>query len=188
MNILQHLSIEDFKITRLGTNDVLVNVLPGLSLIMFYSNSCQHCTDIMPAFKKLPSRFPSCTFGIVNISRNMGLAESSKRTTTPIQYVPFVLLYNDGIPVAKISTENTTEDMLVKFIASVIEKQQITQSFTRGNQRYMSDANRGANHGTNHTPQESKEEPSQYIPEYLKDIGVPVCSGGVCYLEFARAY
>ena len=171
MNVLQHLTTEDFKITKIGTHNVLCNVLPGLSLIMFYSNSCHFCIELMPMFKKIPSRFPGCTFGIVNVSRNMGMINSAKQTTTSIEYVPLIILYNGGLPIAKYNSEECTESTILQFISSVIQKQQLTQRFVQQPRNV-----------------ENKEDVSQYIPEFLKDIGIPVCTGKVCYLEYGNAY
>lgn len=98
MSGLLYLGAEDFTIAKGIKGPVLCTSIRGFSLILFYSEKCVHSRKLLPIFKKLPANVGSCQFGMINIERNMLCIEMSKRTISPVTYVPTIILYVAGRP------------------------------------------------------------------------------------------
>lgn len=165
MNGLLFLSSEDFKIQNGTKGKILCNNVAGFSLILFYSTRCEHCQTLLPVFKSLPGTIMNCYFGMINVNNNKECIQMSKVTIAPIQYVPYIILYYDGIPYMVYNGPRTAEDIR-NFIMDVTENVQKRQKFAK-------------------KPPEKEE--SKGIPAYT--VGHPVCGNdNVCYLDFAEAY
>ena len=119
------LETDDFQLTQIednGERKVIMNTqIPGLSLLLFYSPVCVHSSKIFPIFKKLPSMINGCQFGLINISMNRDLIKMSNSSITPIQYVPFIILYLHGQPYM-IYDGPRTENDIREFVISVANK------------------------------------------------------------------
>ncbi len=163
---LLYLTTQDFHQKKTQDNRiVLCTSIKDLSLILFYSNSCQYCPAFVEVFKQLPGTIP-CQFGIINVSANKQVPLMSKGTTSVINVVPFVLLYIDGIPFQLYSGRPVAQE-IINFIVQVSNNINNKQAFLKKKQ--------GAN-----TISTAKK-----IPEYC--IGQPICGGKdqmVCYLNF----
>ncbi len=92
---------EDFgSVKTVDGNTIIANKIPGYSLVLFYSPSCELCSKVaLPIFKQLPMEMSGCQFGAVNISANKKLIEASAGTGLPLKYVPFIVFYNQGKPI-----------------------------------------------------------------------------------------
>lgn len=101
MNSLQFLTSEAFNAVRLQNNAVVLsNTIPGLSAVLFYSPNCPYSQNLVPQFMQLPAHMTNvCVFGIVNISQNKRLITLSQTTQTPIEFVPLIIIYHNGIPI-----------------------------------------------------------------------------------------
>lgn len=99
MSVFYHDS-KDFYLSRKSPDQVpkLCNKLKGLSLIYFHSNNCSHCDAFDPIFQELPKKIGGCLFGCINVSNYNNIVKASKNTTTPIEYVPYIILYVKGVP------------------------------------------------------------------------------------------
>lgn len=173
MSGLLFLTKDDFNIQRGINGDVLCIDVKDFCLLLFYAKTCVHCQNIIPVFKQLPGTIGGCQFGTVNIGVNKQLIDVSKNTTTPIKYVPLILLYYNGKPVMSFKSHNqiVTENELRKFIIDVSKSLQQKQSFQQPQ------------------TQQSQQPPQQQsqIPQYT--IGIPLQGvGNVCYLDFVEAY
>jgi thioredoxin-like negative regulator of GroEL len=135
----------------------------GFCLVLFYSTHCKFCKNAIDVFKQLPKNIQGCSFGMINLSTNAKTHIMSKSSTNEIQYVPFIILYKDGIP-----RYQYKDELEITSIANFIV--------------YV--AGREKNSFTEETVVEQKEE--KVIPAYT--IGKPVCDDNVCYMSFDGAY
>jgi hypothetical protein len=157
MNSLLNLTQRDILPAQTKKGLELTTRLKGNCLILYYTNECRFCKPLLEVFRVLSrSKLPS-NFGIINLTNNMNIVALSKRTSKPIEYVPLMIFYVDGMPLMEYNGEKDIES-ISKFIV------QITTT-DRGKQ------------GQFVTPQKSN------IPAYT--IGNPKnCNDEVCYLSF----
>ena len=92
------LTNNEFTLKEINKSKVLTNPIPGFSLVLFYSTECTHCKTLIPIFRKLPGTIGGCQFGVINISKNKDTIKNSMDSTTPLKYVPLIILYHDGSP------------------------------------------------------------------------------------------
>lgn len=168
MNSLLFLSEQDFSIQQGKKGRILCNNLPGVSLVLFFSKQCPHCTDVFPVFAALPHAIPGCQFAILNISMFPGVAQKAQQTIAPITHVPFIILYVNGRPFMKYNGQKSYED-ISNFVNEVLQRIQSTRNFSSNQSQIRVEDND--------------------IPEYAS--GIPfnmVCEGETCYLTFNEAY
>ncbi|MCH9716131.1 MAG: thioredoxin family protein [Gammaproteobacteria bacterium] len=166
MSGLLFLNSDDFNVQAGTKGRILCNPIPGFSLVLFYSNQCQHCKTLIPIFKSLPGSMGGCQFGLINVGSNMDVVRKSKGTVTEIKYVPLVILYVNGKPFMRYAGKHKKDD-LMKFIVQMSKRVQTKTTFAN-------DKN-------------VKEDPRGGIPAYT--IGHPLIGeDDVCYLEFEKAY
>jgi thioredoxin-like negative regulator of GroEL len=165
-NNLLFLNEKNFSLQEGKKGNVLCCNTRGVTLILFYSKSCPHCSEVLPTFQTLPKVMPNCQFGMLNISNNMKVAQMSSESICPIEYVPFIILYINGRPFMKYTGPKTLED-IANFLNDVLSRLNTKKNFN-----VLKIDN-----------QESE------IPPY--SVGVPfnlVCEGEQCYLNFSEAY
>lgn len=181
MSGLLFLTSEDFSVQRGSKGNILCHQIPGFSLILFYSTHCEHCHDLIPMFKKMPGTIGGCQFGMVNVGTNRTCVEQSQKTIAPITYVPYIVLYINGKPFM-VYKGPYNEEEIRRFILDVANNVQKKQQFSQGQNRPKPRQNVGQQSGNiaSNTPQQPA------IPEYT--VGIPVCDGNVCYLDFVQAY
>lgn len=168
MNSLAFLSEQDFSIQQGKKGRILCNNISGVSLVLFFSKQCPHCTDVFPVFAALPQGIPGCKFAILNISMFPGVAQQARQTIAPITHVPFIILYVNGRPFMKYNGKKTYND-IANFVTEVLSRIQSKRNFS------------------SNSPQINVEDND--IPEY--STGIPfnmVCEGETCYLTFGEAY
>lgn len=169
MSSLLYLSDNDFHIQKGQKGAILCNSIKGFSLVMYFSTRCQHCHHLIPLYKQLPGTIGGCQFALVNISNSMQIIQMAKQTIVPIKYVPCIILYYNGIPLAEYKGDKTQQgflDNIRQFIVNIATQVQKRQQFAN------EERSRGGN----------KKIGAEY--DYLKGIGVPVCDGDKCYLAF----
>ena len=112
MSNLLHLTTDDFFIAKGAKGQILCSEVQGLCLVLFHAEngSCHHCDEAIPEFKKVARTIPSVKFGLTNLSRNPGLIEMSSKTVAPFEYVPYIILYYDGKPLARYEGERSSND------------------------------------------------------------------------------
>jgi len=165
MSGLLFLSSDDFYTTKGTKGDILCNTISGFSLVLFYSTQCHWCKKLIPIFKSLPGTIGGCQFGIINVSVNKQIVAMSKKTITPIKYVPYIVLFINGKPFMLYQGPYDANE-LRKFIFEVSQKVNNKQQFSKD---------------------KVKEKITGKIPAYT--IGKPLCGeDGVCYLDFNEAY
>jgi hypothetical protein len=167
MNSLIFLTEEDFSIQQGKKGYIMCNNIPGVSLVLFFGNRCDHCPPVKDAFNYLPRAVQGCQFALVNLSTNVNIAYMSKKTIAPIEHVPFIILYVNGRPFMKYNGDKTVQ-ALANFVIEVLSRLQSKKNFTNNTKVEHGDAD---------------------IPEYAS--GIPfnmVCEGEQCYLTFSEAY
>lgn len=167
MSSLIFLSSDDFIVQQGERGPIMCTDMTGISIILFYSNQCVYCQQMIPMYKRLPGMINGCHFAMVNLSVNSRVVQMAKTTIAPIQYVPMIVLYVNGKPFMKYNGPNNAES-ICQF---VIEASKMVQS----SNMFSSQSNAKVKHH------------SKSIPLYT--IGVPVCSeDGECYMEYDMAY
>ena len=166
MSGLLFLSSDDFILSKGMKGNILTTSIPGFSLVLFYSIQCQHCQNLIPIFKKLPSVLGGCQFGLCNINNNRKLIALSSDTIAPITYVPYVILYINGRPFMKYQGPHELNE-IKRFVVEIADKIQRKQKFTQ--------------------EQDIKENVRGKIPAFT--IGVPLFGDDdEAYFEFSEAY
>lgn len=174
LNPLLYLDQNDFSFMPPQTQNepgLLVNNVRGLCLVFFTSIHCAWCQTLMPSFKFLPSKINGCQFGVVNINvnnnTNTRLLEMSKYSNTPINHVPFLVLYYDGMPYdiyqGKANDPNIVQN-IIQFIITSAEQIQIRRN------QHQKQGKKG------------KLKFDKNLQAVLK------CDDEVCYLEVSEAY
>jgi hypothetical protein len=171
MSGLLFLKSDDFFKGNGSNGEVLCTNIPSYSLILFYSPKCEHCTDMLPIFKRdLPGSINGCQFGIINVTSPIGsgVISMAKGTISPIEYVPTIFLYVNGRPVMRYNGPRSAET-IISFIMDFSKRNNITQ---------QNNNNRNNNSNNNNGDQKNS---GKAIPNY--SLGNPLCGkDGVCYL------
>lgn len=159
-NGLLYLSSSDFRVVKRETGDIMRHEIPGFSLILFYSTQCPHCENFITIFKRLPGSIKGCHIGMLNVSTNKQCVYNSRETIAPIDYVPFIILYYNGIPTTIYSGPPNPPDIgqFVVEMSRQIQSEQPPPNLQKG----------------------------RTIPAFT--IGVPLCGDNVCYLDYGDAY
>jgi hypothetical protein len=115
MNSLLNLTSRDIVPRQTKKGIALTTRIKGNCLILYYTNECNFCKPILENFRYLVRGRLPCTFGIMNLTNNMDVVALSKRTQNPIEYVPLVVFYVDGMPLLEYTGEKDI-DSITKFI------------------------------------------------------------------------
>ena len=170
-----YLRYSDFYINHAG--NLCVNQ-KGYSFVMFVSNACSYCSEIAPSFLRLSQIIKGCVFGTINVDQDSRkIVEISNRSRTPLEYVPYLVLYANGVPMAQYHSDESNPD-------SNFEKMRI----------FLLSQTQRSNEQPNSTGsgQQQQQQSSEYvIPAY--SIAIPHNAGTkrskrVCYLGYEHAY
>ena len=118
---LYYLQSDDFLVRTSSKGTTLCNNIEGFSLVLFYSNKCEHSQALLPIFKKLPNNVNQCIFGLINVTLNKEVVKMSKGTLAEIKYVPLILLFIDGKPYMRYDGEPVLEE-LVNFVIAISQQ------------------------------------------------------------------
>ena len=172
-----YLSPSDFYVNR--SSELSVNT-PGMVFVLFTSSQCPFCNDIQPVFMQLSKYIQGCTFALMNVEmQQQRIRHMSARTTSPINYVPFLVFYKDGRPVSQyVPDENKPQLNFIKMKEFLLQQ---------GKQAHaVSLSSRPCANPTTKAKVQNNQSGTP-IPEY--SIGKPVCSKQrVCYLGYDKAY
>ena len=171
---LTHLTCEAYSIKmstlflngadfQLDSDNLVCPKARGLLILLFYSTSCPHCGPARQHFNGVASQFMqgNCKFGMMNITQNPRVTQMARASKTPIKYVPYVMAFFNGRPLAICSTACTAQN-LIQFV------------------RRCFDSLKGQVDAFGSAKKEDE------IPAYA--MGRPVCEDGVCYLTYDDAY
>lgn len=94
---------EDFELVESGKVTHLIHTVGcKYSIVMFYTDECDQCKVIKPILLGFVGN-PTIQICVVNVydPDSVNLIEQSQKTTTPLQHVPFIVFYINGIPFKK---------------------------------------------------------------------------------------
>ena len=155
MSGLLFLTTDDFTLIEDNKNNqILINNIPGFSLILFYSLQCEYCKTLIPIMKQLPGTINGCHFGQINIGKNKDVIRMSNMSITPLKYVPYLILYYNKKPYMRYDGPHDIEE-IQNFVLEVANSIQRQVDNTDESQ---------------FTPE---EEASYVIPDYCIAIGNP---------------
>jgi len=84
-----------------GSKSTLKLRMGGAVLVMFTMPKCRGCNTFKPKFFEIASTHPRINFALCDLSNVKNLVPKSRASTTPLQSVPTLLIYAEGIPRAK---------------------------------------------------------------------------------------
>lgn len=148
------------------TNE-LCHIVRGFSFVLFTSKQCVFCKDIEPVFRNLSNHIDGCTFIEMDVDQQrQKIRTIAAGSTTPINYVPYLLFYINGRPTARYVPEEQAPQLNFEQMKQFL----ITQSKSKGNVN--------STRSTLYSPA---------IPKY--SLGKPICTNkNVCYLGYDHAY
>ena len=111
---MNNLTDTDFNVQTGENGQLLCCNLPGSSVVLFYLNECQHCSHVLPIFENLSEKIQNCQFALLEVSQHDMLMRS-QNTINRIRYVPYIVAYVDGRPIASYEGKNT-EEQIEQFI------------------------------------------------------------------------
>lgn len=91
---------EDFELVESGKVTHLVHTVESkFSIVMFYTNECDQCRVIKPILLSFVGN-PTIQICMVDVydPDSTNLIQMSQKTTTPLQHVPFIVFYVNGVP------------------------------------------------------------------------------------------
>jgi thiol-disulfide isomerase/thioredoxin len=159
--MLTYLTPNDYFITQ---QNELANKIPGFSFIFFSSSGCKFCKDVMPSFLRLSQILQGCVFGIMNVDQEeQKIVSMSASTKNKLEFVPYVLLYVNGKPLAPYMPDEDNPDANFEKMKTFLIAQ--TTSLNSG---------------------DKPTAKSAQIPPYAG--GIPGNLKRVCYFSYDRAY
>lgn len=192
MSGILYLNADDFIIKKGEKGSILcLNYdVQGLSLVLFYSNDCPHCTKLLSRYKQLPLSINGCQFTMININKpdNRRIVQLSNNTIVPITYVPDIILYVDGFPYIRYDGNHEIQH-IKNFILDIYQQLQKTEFLETNKSTQQQQSSQHANIQKQNKSQNKENNKKEIIPAYT--IGKPKCSGerdDVCYLSFNKAY
>ena len=118
-----------FVLQRVGEKLTLCTKLPGISMILFWTKDCEFCGELKDIIKELPNRVPNMKFATCNIGISARGSDGnivdkpvhrmSIGSTTPINHVPFIIVYINNKPYKIYDGERSMAHVL-KFISGVL--------------------------------------------------------------------
>jgi thioredoxin-like negative regulator of GroEL len=128
MSGLLFLTSDDFSLIESDKGNIMkLNGVNGFSLILFYSTKCDHCSNIIPIFKRLPSILGGCNFGMINVNNNKECIMMSRKSITNINVVPYIILYVNENPYIRYEgsyTEKEISNFIIKISSEIKNNQE----------------------------------------------------------------
>ena len=214
MSGILFLGSNDFTIRQAEKGKLLclANDSKGMTLVLFYSNQCSYCDNLIKKFKQLPHIVNGCQFAMINVSHHADIPERSKDTVAAITYVPDLILHVNGMPYIRYDGEHEIEP-IQDFIVGIYKKiqqinfhppqqqpqqqqqnmmmQQQQQQQQQPPQQMMMQQHQQPHQQQQMMMQQQQQQqaPQNSIPAYT--TGKPICGNRgdrVCYLNFNSAY
>jgi glutaredoxin len=100
-----------------------------LTVVLFYKNeeNRKYSDEFKRVFAEIEETGFECKFGVINIDEHSEAAEMASQTKTPINYVPYVVIYAQGRPYMSYGGKIDSIE-LVKLITYVQLMQTVTAS------------------------------------------------------------
>lgn len=108
---VHQLSSQNFSLSGRGQKQFLNINLQGAVLCFFKMDSCPSCKGFEPIFLRLASEEPKINYAIINLSSSRDVVSLSRKSTTQITAVPFLLLFVNGGPHAKYNGKKSIQPL-----------------------------------------------------------------------------
>mgnify|MGYP003339191508 CR=1 FL=1 len=111
MSGVSQLTVDNFMLVDGKKSKILCTEIPGISFVLFHADGCTNCENIIPYFKQLArsDMLTGCKFLSCNLARNPMLIKMSNKTSVPFEYVPYMMLYYDGTPIARYDPDEDSD-------------------------------------------------------------------------------
>jgi len=169
MNNILYCEDKDFYLAKGQSGKILLcnsKYKEGIFFVFFFSTKCENCHEGMDVFTNLVRRFPpEIKFGAININDFPTIISKSSQSCTPLEYVPYFVLYFRGKHFLRYDGEMVMADM-INFLTNAIKRIDEKKEFIKPH---------------------IKEE--LVVPEYAG--GVPyniVCNKNKCYIKYVDVY
>lgn len=119
----------NFNIIKTPKGDLVEYVDKELTVILFYKNeeNSKFSDEFKRVFAEIEETEFECKFGTINVDEYPEQLELASKTKTPINYVPYVVVYAQGRPYMSYSGKIDSVE-LVKLITYVQLMQTVTAS------------------------------------------------------------
>ncbi|MGL4817685.1 MAG: thioredoxin family protein [Enterobacter sp.] len=102
---------------------------PGFLFIFFTSPSCQYCDNLKPFFNKMSTMVRGINFAYMDVEQNnYKIIRMTQYTLNEITYVPLLIMYLNGEPIAQYFPEEDNPQLntqkMTDFISSFFERKQ----------------------------------------------------------------
>ena len=94
---IQNIRDNDFIVDH-ENNKMNLDIDTPLALVLFYAPECPYSQVMLPLFNDLVSAIVGCRFFKVNVCSETQLVDRSSDTQFPLEYVPTMILYKNGVP------------------------------------------------------------------------------------------
>lgn len=169
MNNIVYCEDKDFYLAKGQTGKILLcnnRFKDDIFFVFFFSTKCTSCESGMDAFTQLFRKFPpEIKFGAININDYPTIISKSAQSCTPLEYVPYLILYFRGKPYLRYEGDMEL-DQMVNFLKDAVARIDKKKDFIKST---------------------AKEE--MVVPEYAG--GVPyniVCNKNRCYIKYSDVY
>ena len=100
--------------------------VPNIVFVLFKSEACHFCTELVPMFNTLAQKDMRLTWAIADIGKYRNIVQMALNSTTPIKGVPMMILYVNGKPHANYKGARNIQGIM-KFINEMLNQIQIPQ-------------------------------------------------------------
>lgn len=130
--MLVYLTPADFYANSMGELSARVE---KYCLVFFNAPTCGFCKDLLPTFISVSEALPrlsvagdakACKFAVMDVTQeDMHLVKLSKKTKNELKFVPLIVLYFDGTPIAAFTANEDNPkanfELLINFITGSIK-------------------------------------------------------------------
>lgn len=117
---MYQLTAQHFKSVRGNNGNTTLSVtVTGNIFVFFKLQKCEGCNAFDPVFKTLANEDRRVLYGIIDLTNNNQVTQMSKATTTPIQTVPHLILYVNGMPFARFKGQKNVR-MIKDFLTETL--------------------------------------------------------------------
>lgn len=113
------LSLKNFSISNGPKRTLDINI-EGKVLLFIKMEGCPGCNSFFPIFHELSKMDKRINYAVFDITNQRQVVVMARETSTPIENVPFILMYNNGSPFAKYKGKKSFEGVQ-NFITTIIK-------------------------------------------------------------------
>jgi thiol-disulfide isomerase/thioredoxin len=114
------LTSKNFRVSGVQKKTLDIDI-GGKIFLFIKAEGCPGCASFFPIFQELARTDRRVGYAIVDISTPIekAIVRMSRDTTTPIEAVPLILMYNNGSPIAKYKGRKNIPD-IQNFITTIL--------------------------------------------------------------------